>query len=304
MGVSGIAAAQSTSVPAQPDPALAGQASTKTPAGVGNPTQRPDGTDPASRDAVKTGSSCPQQEQSRITPCRRASATTTVNHQPNAMPQPAPRRRSPRQEVSLADRRVKPRFGEKGERPEVPTNPTGKGRPVRRSNVAARHQDKKRPATPWRCGPLLAWRSALGWRSCRMAMLAAVLTEARHRLGVEGLLLFRRQRCIEAARDICTLGEIAVRSAWRADVTRGFYATLTQQYVTALYFVQLRIAKARGRNRFPARARARRETHPARACSHPRRRARRGVRPRRAGSRHGAATPRTRPRPAASRPVR
>ena len=55
MGCAGLAMAQgTTAMPAQPDPAVAGQASTKTPAGVANPTQRPDGSNPASREMVKS----------------------------------------------------------------------------------------------------------------------------------------------------------------------------------------------------------------------------------------------------------
>jgi hypothetical protein len=123
MGASGMAVAQSTPVPAQPDPAIAGQASTKTPAGVGNPTQRPDGTNPAARDAVKAEARVHNRNDAN-NPVPKGEATTTVNHQPNAMPQPTGERS--RREVSMADRKVKPSFGEKGERPEVPTNPTDK----------------------------------------------------------------------------------------------------------------------------------------------------------------------------------
>ena len=51
-------------------------------------------------------------------------ATTTVNSQPNAMPRPTGE--MSRADVSADARKVKPRFGEKGERPDVPTNPTDK----------------------------------------------------------------------------------------------------------------------------------------------------------------------------------
>ncbi|MDM0107485.1 serine/threonine protein kinase [Variovorax sp. J22R24] len=123
MGVAGIASAQTTSMPAQPDPAVAGQASTKTPAGVGNPTQRPDGTNPASRDAVKSEARAHNRNNAN-NPIPKGEATTTVNHQPNAIPQPTGE--MSRTEVSQTGRKVKPRFGEKGERPEVPTNPKDK----------------------------------------------------------------------------------------------------------------------------------------------------------------------------------
>ncbi|MDM0075314.1 serine/threonine protein kinase [Variovorax sp. J2P1-59] len=123
MGVAGMASAQTTSMPAQPDPAVAGQASTKTPAGVGNPTQRPDGTNPASRDAVKSEARVHNRNNAN-NPVPKGEATTTVNHQPNAIPQPTGE--MSRTEVSQTGRKVKPRFGEKGERPEVPTNPKDK----------------------------------------------------------------------------------------------------------------------------------------------------------------------------------
>jgi len=51
-------------------------------------------------------------------------ASTTVNHQPNAMPQPTGE--MSRAEVSQTGRKVKPQFGQKGERPDVVTNPTDK----------------------------------------------------------------------------------------------------------------------------------------------------------------------------------
>jgi hypothetical protein len=47
-----------------------------------------------------------------------------VNGQPNAMQRPTGE--MSRGEVSADARKVKPRFGERGERPEVPTNPTDK----------------------------------------------------------------------------------------------------------------------------------------------------------------------------------
>lgn len=124
MGMAGLAIAQSApSVPAQPDPAVGGQASTKTPAGVANPTQRPDGSNPASRDMVKSEARIHNRNNANNN-VPKGEATTTVNHQPNAVPQPTGE--MSRTEVSQAGRKVKPHFGEKGERPEVPTNPTDK----------------------------------------------------------------------------------------------------------------------------------------------------------------------------------
>lgn len=124
MGLSGAAVAQTAPVvPAQPDPAVAGQASTKTPAGVANPTQRPDGSMPASRDAVKSEARI-HNRSNATNNVPKGEATTTVNHQPNAIPAPMGERT--RTEVSQTGRKVKPQFGNKGERPEVPTNPTDK----------------------------------------------------------------------------------------------------------------------------------------------------------------------------------
>ncbi len=123
LGFAGATIAQTTSMPAQPDPAKGGQASTKTPAGVANPTQRPDGSNPASRDAVKAEARAHNRNNAN-NPVPKGEATTTVNAQPNAMPRPTGEQS--RMEVSQQARKVKPRFGEKGERPEVPTNPTDK----------------------------------------------------------------------------------------------------------------------------------------------------------------------------------
>lgn len=123
LGTAGLAAAQATSIPAQPDPSVGGQASTMTPAGVANPPQRPDNTMPASRDAVKAEARAHNRSNAtNMVP--KGEATTTVNHQPNAMPQPTGE--MSRAEVSQTGRKVTPRFGQKGERPDVVTNPTDK----------------------------------------------------------------------------------------------------------------------------------------------------------------------------------
>jgi hypothetical protein len=86
---------------------LAGVCSAQAPAATKAP-DRPDGSAPASREAVKAA--VPKGE-----------ATTTVNHQPNAMPRPSENSRSEVREQAL---KVKPQFGQRGERPDVPTNPT------------------------------------------------------------------------------------------------------------------------------------------------------------------------------------
>lgn len=123
MGLGSIAAAQTSSMPAQPDPAVGGQASTRTPAGVANPTQRPDGSAPASRDAVKSEARI--HNRNNVTNnVPKGEASTIVNHQPNAVIPPAGE--MSRTEVSQSGRKVTPEFGEKGERPEVPTNPLDK----------------------------------------------------------------------------------------------------------------------------------------------------------------------------------
>jgi hypothetical protein len=99
MGLAGIAVAQSTV------------------------TGRPDGSDPASREAVKAEARAHNRNNAN-NPVPKGEATTTVNAQPNAMPRPTGEQS--RKDVSQQARKVKPRFGERGERPEVPTNPTDK----------------------------------------------------------------------------------------------------------------------------------------------------------------------------------
>ncbi|VTU17571.1 hypothetical protein H4CHR_00014 [Variovorax sp. PBS-H4] len=124
MGLAGVGFAQTTTVPAQPDPAKGGQASTKSvPGGVANATQRPDGSDPASRNAVKAEARAHNRNNTN-NPVPKGEATTTVNSQPNAMPKPTGE--MSRAEVSADARKVKPHFGQRGERPEVPTNPKNK----------------------------------------------------------------------------------------------------------------------------------------------------------------------------------
>ena len=123
MGAAGLAGAQTTSMPAAPDPAVGGQASTESPSGVANPTQRPDNAMPNSREAVKAEARV-QNRNNANSLVPKGEATTTVNHQPNAMPQPTGE--MSRAEVSQTGRKVKPQFGQKGERPELATNPVDK----------------------------------------------------------------------------------------------------------------------------------------------------------------------------------
>ncbi len=123
MGLAGATYAQTTSVPAAPDPAKGGQASTKSvPGGVANATQRPDGTAPASREAVRAEARAHNRNNvNNAVP--KGEATTTVNGQPNAMPRTSEMSRT---EVSMDARKERPRFGNPGERPDVPTNPKDK----------------------------------------------------------------------------------------------------------------------------------------------------------------------------------
>lgn len=123
MAAAGAAMAQATSIPAQPDPAVGGQASTQTPSGVPNPPQRPDNSMPNSREAVKAEARAHNRNNTNnLVP--KGEASTTVNAQPNAMPQPTGE--MSRAEVSQQARKTKPQFGQRGERPDVPTNPTEK----------------------------------------------------------------------------------------------------------------------------------------------------------------------------------
>jgi len=120
MGMATASFAQGTSIPAQPDPSVAGEGSTMTPSGVPNPPQRPDGTAPVSRESVKAEARAHNYNNAN-NPVPKGEATTTVNNQPNAVPQPTGE--MSRAEVSQLGRKAWPRFGEPGERPDVPTNP-------------------------------------------------------------------------------------------------------------------------------------------------------------------------------------
>jgi hypothetical protein len=98
---------------------VAGVCSAQMPAATKDPN-RPDGTAPASRDAVKAEAR--EHNRSNATNAvPKGEATTTVNHQPNAMPRPSENSRS---EVRQQAIKAKPQFGQRGERPDVPTNPT------------------------------------------------------------------------------------------------------------------------------------------------------------------------------------
>lgn len=114
--------AQTTAIPAAPDPATGGQASTKTPAGVANPTQRPDGSNPASREAVKSEARAETRSPANTT-VPKGEPSTMTNDQPNT---PQPTSALTRAEVKPRKNELKPQAGVKGERPDVPTNPKEK----------------------------------------------------------------------------------------------------------------------------------------------------------------------------------
>lgn len=102
-------------------PATQGQQSTMTPAGVPNPTQRPDGTMPAQRDNVRAEARANNRmPDNTTTPSGQAS--TMMQGKPNATP---PVNQNTRAEVradTKADMQRRP-YGNTGERPDVPTNP-------------------------------------------------------------------------------------------------------------------------------------------------------------------------------------
>ncbi|MDM0078071.1 serine/threonine protein kinase [Variovorax sp. J2P1-59] len=114
--------AQTTAQPAAPDPAKGGQASTKTPAGVANPTQRPDGSNPASREEVKSEARSENRSPAN-TKVPKGEPSTMTNNQPNA---PQRTGAMSRAEVKPSKDELKPQAGVKGERPDVPTNPKEK----------------------------------------------------------------------------------------------------------------------------------------------------------------------------------
>jgi len=117
--LAGVASAQTAEVPAT-QPNTGGQASTQTPAGEPNPTQRPDNSMPNARANVRAEAAAQNRDPANSnTPGSQAS--TTINHQPNATPQVSERTR---EEVRQEGLKRTPQFGEKGERPDVPTNPT------------------------------------------------------------------------------------------------------------------------------------------------------------------------------------
>lgn len=112
------ASAQTTAVPAAPNPSVGGQASTQTPAGVPNPTQKPAGM-VNSREAIRSEARIENRSPSN-TMVPKGEASTMTNNQPNAA---QPTGAMTRAEVRPTRNELKPQLGQKGERPEVPTNP-------------------------------------------------------------------------------------------------------------------------------------------------------------------------------------
>jgi len=92
--------------------------------------QKPDkavntGQMPNSREAVKAEARAVSRNTATTdVPAVAGEASTMTNHQPNM--QPAPVSSTTRAEVRAETYHQKPRFGEKGEKSTIPTNPPGK----------------------------------------------------------------------------------------------------------------------------------------------------------------------------------
>lgn len=110
--------------PASPDPAKGAEGSTiSLKNGTTNPPQRPDGTAPVSRDAVKAETRAANR--AKTIPTGEASTVNPMTKQPNETVQATGD--MSRKEVSMAGRKTKPMRGDKVERPDVPTNPPAGG---------------------------------------------------------------------------------------------------------------------------------------------------------------------------------
>lgn len=118
-----LAGLLATVVHAQPAvPAPSGEASTRTPAGEPNPTQRPDRSHPNSRDGVRAGAVWNNHNPAHTT-TPGGEVSTMTNNQPNATPQVGQRTRAEVRQEALHTPRP---FGQTGERPDVGTNPKDK----------------------------------------------------------------------------------------------------------------------------------------------------------------------------------
>lgn len=115
LGTATLASAQGA-VPAT----KAGEASTQTPAGEPNPTQRPSGAMPAARANVREGAVHNNHSQGNTTTPAAGEATTKSMGQPNATPAVGERSR---EEVRSGTQHTPRPYGDTGQRPDVPTNP-------------------------------------------------------------------------------------------------------------------------------------------------------------------------------------
>ena len=120
LAFSAATSAQTTAVPAAPNPSVGGQASTQTPAGVPNPTQKPAGM-ANSREAVRSEARTENRNPAN-TAVPKGEPSTMTNNQPNAA---QPTGAMTRAEVRPTKNELKPQLGQQGERPDVPTNPKG-----------------------------------------------------------------------------------------------------------------------------------------------------------------------------------
>lgn len=98
-----------------------GEASTQTPAGEPNPTQRPGVGMANDRAAVRADAKANNRNPSTTNAPGSGEASTKVMSQPNATPPVGQRTREEVRQSALHQPRP---FGDKGERPDVPTNPT------------------------------------------------------------------------------------------------------------------------------------------------------------------------------------
>lgn len=126
LGLRGLSA-MAQDKPAAPDASKGGEGSTiLLENGTPNPAQRPDGTASVSRDAMK--SEARVANRAKTIPTGEASTVGEMTKQPNETTQTTGDML--RKEVSMAGRKPKPTRGDKGERPDVPTNPSvGGGTP-------------------------------------------------------------------------------------------------------------------------------------------------------------------------------
>ncbi|RYF63365.1 MAG: serine/threonine protein kinase [Comamonadaceae bacterium] len=98
-----------------------GEATTQTPAGEPNPTQRPGAGMANDRATVRSEARANNRNQTTTNAPGSGEASTKIMAQPNATPAVGQRTREEVRQGALHTPRP---FGDKGERPAVPTNPT------------------------------------------------------------------------------------------------------------------------------------------------------------------------------------